>query len=506
MACTDQGVAVKSPLKGINVKAGNKAADVPRRLVYGRTKVGGTWFFAETTGTTNEYLHLIIGLCDGPIKEIESIYFGNEAVTLDGNGNGTGKWAGAVKITKHLGETNQAADADLVAASSQWTADHRLRGIAYLYVRLDNWDASGLTPSPAIFGAVPDISAVVRGRNDIEDVRNSTVGYTDNAALCFNHYRSISDSLGLDRSFVGSAATVCDQIVSGRKRWTVGGIIEASASADDVTRQFLASMTGTLTATANGLFLRIGAPPLPTRRITWDSLRGTPKVVRESGTGETTTVAAATESTNWTQTDSAGVTDAKKVIKLDLVNSDEQAQQLARTQDAKSGPTEKLTCSVSISMLDVVAGDAVDVDLDPMAYGRFEVVSATVNLELTPSIDMVLERQRSSVYSEVLTTPAVTNSVSVLPRQFALPSITHTGGAPYLVSVVVPPGATARYAIYADVSGAFVPPPLTSSSGLIYSTPLSVPPPTIPGSQVTVVSVILTRIGWASAQGNDYLT
>ena len=38
-----------------------------------------------------------------------------------------------IKIQKHLGTDAQVADADLVSEITQWTTNHRLRGIAYGY-------------------------------------------------------------------------------------------------------------------------------------------------------------------------------------------------------------------------------------------------------------------------------------------------------------------------------------------------------------------------------------
>jgi hypothetical protein len=208
--CTSEGAAIKSRNQGINIRLGSKAGDAPRRVVYGRAKVGGLWVYAETSGAYNQYLHLVCVLCDGPIQEIETVYFGTEAVTLSQVGitnvwNGTGKWAGVVTITKHLGEADQDADSDLVGASAaKWTANHKLSGIAYLYIKLTNWDASlgGSTPSRAVFAGAPDISAVIKGRADVYDPRSGITAYTDNPALCLSHFRSIRNAAALDEDAV----------------------------------------------------------------------------------------------------------------------------------------------------------------------------------------------------------------------------------------------------------------------------------------------------------------
>ena len=61
------------------------------------------------------------------------------------------------RISKHLGATDQEADADLVSEVAAWTTDHRLRGRAYIYCRL-RWDLD-VWPT-----GIPNIKAVVKGK------------------------------------------------------------------------------------------------------------------------------------------------------------------------------------------------------------------------------------------------------------------------------------------------------------------------------------------------------
>jgi len=496
-ACTDSGVAVKSTNKGINVKAGTKAADTPRRTVYGRTKVGGFWIYAETTGTTNEYLHLIIGLCDGPIQEIETIYFGDEILTLDGSGNGTGKWAGAVHIEKHLGDPGQAANATLVAASAgKWTTSHQLRGIAYLYVRLDNWDGTNQTPSPAVFGSVPDISAIIKGRNDVTDVRTGLTGYSANPALCLSHYRTINRSSPIDTASIAAAANFCDQLMGlTRSRFTVGGMIEATASVDEVTRQFLSAMAASITVIGDGHFLRIGIPETPAYSLGWDSMLANPELQRISGTGDAVTVSAATETTNWQATDAATTNDAAKAIKLDLVNDSEQAQQLAAIENAKNGPSETISCKVGLGLIGLAPGDAVDVVLPPMASGRFNVVSARLNLELVPTIDLDLERQRASIYEDVETVADTVRTLAVSARALAVPTHSIVAGTyptasyPLTPTVGADPGAVIRWSLVSM--------PTTEAGGSPYFANVSVPAPGV-GNFVTFYTACFKN-GWVSS-------
>ncbi len=112
-----------------------------------------------------------------------------------------------------LGGADQAAFADLITQfPGQWTADHRGRGVAYLVAELDF--------DPDIYpSGIPNISAVVRGADEVFDPRTGTTGYTENPALLMRHY--LLHPLGgkrtaaqLDDSSFIAAANVCDQSVN----------------------------------------------------------------------------------------------------------------------------------------------------------------------------------------------------------------------------------------------------------------------------------------------------
>jgi hypothetical protein len=135
-----------------------------RTVAYGRSRVSGTMVYVSTTGTANEYLHIVVALAGHEIEEIEEIYFNDELVPLDPiyTNEPTGFYAGVARVNKHLGEPTQLADSDLVSDTAslvdgQWTSDHKLSGIAYVYVRL-TWDTEKY-PS-----GIPNISAVDQGQ------------------------------------------------------------------------------------------------------------------------------------------------------------------------------------------------------------------------------------------------------------------------------------------------------------------------------------------------------
>jgi len=95
----------KGPLdQGRNVTA--KQAAAPRRMVYGKLgKAGGILTFIQLTGSKNEYLHMVITLAGHEVHGITQMYFDDETVPVDGNGDATGKYAGLVHREIKRGST-----------------------------------------------------------------------------------------------------------------------------------------------------------------------------------------------------------------------------------------------------------------------------------------------------------------------------------------------------------------------------------------------------------------
>jgi len=161
----------------------------PRRLIYGQVLVSGTVVFIAATGASNEYLHLILVIAGHQCEAIDTIYFDNVEVPLDGSGNATGTFAGNAIVKKHLGAPGDAADATLIAAApSYWTSAHTLSGCTYLYVQLKY--NSTLFPN-----GLPTVTALVKGAR-VYDPRDGTQSATDpttwkysnNSALCAAHF------------------------------------------------------------------------------------------------------------------------------------------------------------------------------------------------------------------------------------------------------------------------------------------------------------------------------
>ena len=156
--------------RGYQVNARGSALD--HQIIYGKMRVGGVIVFDEATGENNKFLHRVIAYAGHEIEEFNEIYINDELVTLDGSGNVTSpsRYNGFIRINKHLGTASQSADSDLVAETTNWTLEHKLSGLAYLYIRL-KFDAD-IFPN-----GVPNITTTIKGKK-VYDPRNSSTAWS----------------------------------------------------------------------------------------------------------------------------------------------------------------------------------------------------------------------------------------------------------------------------------------------------------------------------------------
>jgi len=169
-----------------------------RKIIYGETRTSGAILYAGVT-ENNKYLHLVVEVASHEIEEIGEIFINDLSIPADDlNGSGvvqSGRYANLVRIKKNLGTASQTADSDLVNDVPEWTTNHRLRGIAYIYVRME-WDRDVFT------SGIPNISAWVKGKKCF-DPRTSTTYWTPNIALQSNEF--------LTNTYYGLSATTVNQ-------------------------------------------------------------------------------------------------------------------------------------------------------------------------------------------------------------------------------------------------------------------------------------------------------
>jgi hypothetical protein len=399
-----------------------------RTIVYGKTRVSGTIVYLSTTGTKNEYLHIVLTLAGHEVEAIDEIYFNDELVPLVSN-TPTGFYAGVARVNKKRGVPGDTADADLIADTAsltdgKWTSDHKLSGIAYLYVRL-TWDAEKF-PS-----GIPNISAVIRGKK-VLDPRTATTAYSANAALCLRDYLT-DTSLGMgmtaaevDDTAFGVAATICEEQVQilplsptvYENRYEANGVIVTSASPDENIGKLLSAMGGLIAYTGGRIVPYASAYRIPTVTLTEKHFVGPINVqTRTSARDRVNSVKGVyvSETNNWQVTDFPTISSATYVtadnnnvffrdVVLPFTTSPSCAQRLAVLELRRAREEITFSARFRLEAMQVRAGDTVMITNEKLGWSSkvFEVMEWNFASDGTPPqvfVDMTLRETASSVYS-----------------------------------------------------------------------------------------------------------
>ena len=237
-----------------------------RTMVYGRARVGGSIVYLDSTGTDNEYMHMVIAVAGHAIDAYEEVWFNDEKVWDSGY---VGSWGTYIDLNFHDG-TQTTADANLVSRSTQWTTDHKLLDTAYIYVRL-KYDAEQFA------NGLPNISTVVRGKKVYNPATSSTV-WSQNPALIVRDYLLDSkyglaeDAANINATSVSTAQTLCDQDVAldaggTQKRYVCDGVVDTGNSREANIEALLSSMAGRLIHSGGEYFISGSAYVTPTVTI-----------------------------------------------------------------------------------------------------------------------------------------------------------------------------------------------------------------------------------------------
>jgi hypothetical protein len=357
------------------------------------------------------------------------------------------QYVGHVRIKTYLGTTTQTADPDLVSETAnldptegRWTSEHRLQGIAYIYVRFE-YDQD------AFPNGVPAVSAKIRGKK-VFDPSTSTTAWSDNAALCLRDY--LTSDYGLDQpssriddTLVDAAADICDQTVESEKRYTCNGAFTTGLEPSVIVSNLLSSMGGLLWYGQGKWRMKAAAWTTPTVSFDENDLRsGISLSTRHSRRDNFNSVKGtfAGDITDWQVTDYPQVPPPSDTTFLDidggLVNvldlplpftsSDKTAQRIARI--ALNRNREQLTFSASFSIraFQVQVGDFVNINNSRFGWDNkpFEIVEWTFGLQdnLEILVNMTLREISEGVFTGVNGQAFELNNTT-LPNAFTAPIV-----------------------------------------------------------------------------------
>ena len=413
--------------RGYTVNQRGSALD--HQIIYGRAKVGGAIVFTSTTGTNNKFLHQVVAYAGHEIQEFDDIYINDARVTgIDGSGNVTqvtfpdgstsSRYNGYIRIKEHLGSPTQTADSDLVSEVAEWTTQHRLQEIAYLYIRYA-FDAD-VFPN-----GVPEVTTTIKGKK-VYDPRTATTAWSDNPALCVRDY--LSSGYGLNESttniddvLVTTAANVCDETdtVASTTRYTCNGNFTTGTAPVEVLQDLLSSMGGTLWYAQGEWRMKPAYWVAPTLEFTEDDLRSSVAVkTRHSRRDNFNTIRGTFrgDETDWQITDYPEVTNAAFLsadngqesvadIELPFTDNSIEARRLSRITLERNRQQLTVSASFGLRAFQVQIGDVIQLSLSRFGWSQkdFEVVGWTFGLAegLDLQVQMTLREISENVFDEV---------------------------------------------------------------------------------------------------------
>jgi len=294
----------------INVTIRNSIEN--RRIPFGTCRLGGSFaFYDNGLG----YLWYVVVFSGIQVADIRDVWLDTQRV-LDGDINGgaaaggavtAGAFANRLAIFKHLGTSAQTVDTDLDAALAVWTSNHRLRGCAYVVVRMERDDAVYQNGAPQnitalVDGALcydPRLDSTNGGSGSHRRTDPSTWAFTRNPALHWRWYVSggsvINDlttrliKYGLREidnrivdSYTIAAANICDETLSGgvappsgsQLRYRCDLEVSTGETRRDIIEDILATMAGTHVIVHGQHRIYAGAYQTPVHTFTQDDLYG----------------------------------------------------------------------------------------------------------------------------------------------------------------------------------------------------------------------------------------
>lgn len=434
-----------------------------RQIIYGETRVSGTMVYISTTGSKNEYLHFIVAIAGHEVEAIGNVYFNDELALSDpnytgGGSAGTGRFAGYAEIYKKYGGDTQTVETNLETATAgltngKWTSNHRLRGIAYLYVRLI-WDEKVWA------GGIPNVAVMVRGKK-VWDPRTSTVAYSANAALCLRDYLTDTrlgmamDGTEMDDTAFIAAANICDEQVEIKpvtspatyeNRYEANGVLYTSASPDENIGKLLSAMGGLIAYSGGKVVPYAGGYRIPTVTLSEGDFAGAVQIQTKTSARDRVNAVKGvfvSAKSEWQPTDFPPLVSSTyyaedgniryyRDVVLPMTTSSSCAQRLARIELRRARQEITMTARFKLDAMQLRAGDTVMITNAKFGWSSkvFEVMDWHFASDGEPpqlTIEMTLRETASAVYDwsvtdeiEMPNTPTTT-----LPNPFTLDAPTN---------------------------------------------------------------------------------
>lgn len=436
---TSQGT---SSVGGYNISGVASAAD--HQIIYGQTRVGGVIVFKDVTDN-NKFLHVVYALAGHECQSIDKVFLNGEELTIDGSTNmvtAPSKFNGYVRVKKHLGDQTS-GDTDLVSESTKWTADHKLQGITYLYIRYE-------FVADSFPNGEPVVQALVSGKK-VFDINNNTTTFSSNSALILRDYLTSSYGLDvatadIDDTAFATAQTVCDNDITlsaggTEKRYTTNGNFTTNNNPRQILEKLTASMAGIIWYAQGKWRCKAGSYTSPVLTFTEDDLRGPLTIQTRASRRDNFNIVRGKfrgEETNFQTTDYPEVrsttfieddNNEENIIDLELPFTDTNttAQRIAKISLFKARQQIAVSGLFSIKAMQIQVGDIVNLTNSRLGFTdkNFEVQNWTFqpDLEQGLTVQLSLREISSSVFDWDAEEADFENDNTTLLDPFVVPTV-----------------------------------------------------------------------------------
>ena len=447
--------------KGILLNHQSNDQSIP--VVYGERKIGGTRVFIETSGTDNTHLYIALALCEGEIESVDKIFIDDKEVTWtgalsddtsrtvnssDGNfykADPTVEGSSAeslIEVKCHYGTDTQ-AQCSLLGSLTSWTANHRLRGIAYISLKI-KWNQDA-------FSGLPTIQALIKGKKVVAYNSSSvaqTAAHSNNPAWCLLDYLT-NERYGKGLSIANidipsfyTASGVCDTDVTAYGSTTIdvldcNAVIDTSRKVIDNVRELVKGARSYLPFSSGKYKMIVETTGSASITLTEDDIIGGYTLASESKSNKYNRVIISfvnpdrnyqVDEIQWPEIDDSAYASADQHATMktadggfllegrfdfSTITSPYQAIELAEVICRRSRDSKGLQLTVGFDAYDLVIGDIVNVSLSSLGYSSkaHRVIGITFNEDFTIDLNLVIHQDAHYTWAtktQVTATPSTT--------------------------------------------------------------------------------------------------
>ena len=449
--------------KGVLINKSSNNAQIP--IIYGRRQVGITRVFLESSGNDNQYLYMAGVVCEGEIEEIEEIYIDDKQVTFNGaltdgtvrevasSDENFFKSSSHIQIQAFYGTDNQVASS-ILTNSTNWTSNHRLRGVCYLAFRF-KWNQD-------IFSSIPQVRVTLKGRK-VYDPRTDTTAYTSNSALVLLDYlrdtrygKGLPDSaFESDFASFKTSANECETQITPYTGGTAFDQFETNAVIDtdqkviDNVKKLLNPMRSLFTYN-NGVYkLKIEGTGTSVKTITADHVVGGAKVLGERKNNKYNRVIGTfvNPAKNW-QNDTVSFPPADDTVVADQfrhatmlaedngtllegnfefpnVTNQFGAEALCEVILRRSRNQLQIQLTLTSEFLELEIGDIVGITYPSGGFNNkpFRVLGLEINEDLTVNVQLFEHQDNFYTFNDKNPIPTIADTILPNPNSVQAPSI-----------------------------------------------------------------------------------